>query len=207
MAVDWEKYSFYKVLEVEPGARADEIEKAHKALVSSIEPDAAPDAEKMEVAIAFISAEAALETLSDEKSRSALDAKLDDTLKAVSKKNKVESKRKGKLQEQHSIEDDAKLQAATSNLDSAAGALMDFYYERLFKQAKESRLKTVTTEKLMEWLSSERAESAKEFQPKGRKAAFQIDWRGFLSVQDRRKERGEEILEIVDGLVAKLQVP
>ena len=207
MAVDWEKYSFYKVLEVEPGARADEIEKAHKALVSTIEPDAAPDAEKMAAAIAFISAEAALETLSDEKSRSALDAKLDDTLKAASKKNKVEGSRKGKLQEQHSIEDDAKLQAATSNLDSAASALMDFYYERLFKKAKESRLKTVTTEKLMEWLSSERAESAKEFQPKGRKAAFQIDWRGFLSVQDRRKERGEEILEIVDGLVAKLQIP
>lgn len=206
MAADWERYSFYKVLEVEPGASADEIETAHQRLVSSLEPDAAPDGEKRAVAVAFIAAEAALEVLSDEKSRKALDARLNDVLKAASEKKKIETKRKGKLQEQQSIEDDVKLQTATAKLDSAIGALIDFYYDQMFKKARETRFEIITPEKLMEWLSSERAESAKASQLKGRRMSFGIDWRGFTSVQDKRKERGEEILAIVDELVAKFQL-
>jgi len=206
MTADWEKYSFYKILEVEPGAGAEEIKKAHERITSPLEPDAAPDEEKRTVSFALIAADAALEELKDDDSRKAYDAILDDILKAAANKKKIEGKRKGKLQEQQSIEDDVKLQKATAGLDSAIDALIDLYYDRLFKRARESSFDSIPADKLMEWLNSERAESQRASREKGRGTAFQIDWRDFASVQDGRKERGKKVLEIVEELVERFQL-
>ena len=94
MAADWEKYSFYKILEVEPGAGAEEIKKAHERITSPLEPDAAPEEEKRTVSFALIAVDAALEELKDDDSRKAYDAMLDDILKAASDKKKREGKKK-----------------------------------------------------------------------------------------------------------------
>lgn len=207
MAGDWEQYSFHKILDVDPRADTDGIKSAHKALVSTLDPDTAPEEEKRAVALARLAADAALDALIDEESRKAFDARIDDVMKAASNKNKIETKRKGKLQEQQSMEEDEKLQKATEKFDSAISALSDFYYDRLFNRARKTRFDTITTENLMEWLGSERAESARASRQRGGRASFQIDWRGFAGVQDKRKERNEEIAQIVDGLVAKFQLP
>ncbi len=206
MAADWEKYSFYTILGVESGARADEIEKAHRLITSSLEPDARADDEKREAAMALVAADAALGVLCDDEARRDHDARLESVLKAASGKKKIETRRKGKLQEQQSVEDDVKLQKATAAMDSAVGALIDSYYERLFARARESRFESITAETLMEWLSSERAESERASQPKGRSTAFRIDWSGFASVQDKRKERGEEIAGIVGELLERFHL-
>ena len=202
MAADWERHSFYRILEVERGAKADDIKAAHESLVSVLDPDAAPEDEKKSAALARVAADAALDALSDGESRKECDARLDEILKAASKKKKIETKRKGTLQEQQSIEEDEKLQKATEKLDSAAASLADFYYDRTFKAARESRFDTVPADKLTEWLSSERAEAAGASRQKGGGTSFEIDWKGFTSVQDKRKERGEEIAKIVDELLA-----
>jgi hypothetical protein len=76
----------------------------------------------------------------------------------------------------------------------------------MFKTARESRFDTVTTDKLMEWLSSERAEAARSPQQRAGGTSFDIDWKGFTSVQDKRKERGEEIAKIVDDLLAEFDL-
>ena len=204
MTEAWEKYSFYKILGIKRGADADAIKDAYRDLVASLDPAAAPEGEKKAVALARLTADAAFETLSDEKSKAECDARLEDLMEAASKKKRVESKRKGKLQEQQTIDEDEKLRKATEQLDTATSSLADLYYDRLFKSAKESKSESVTSEKLMEWLSSERAESARASQQRGGRLPFQIDWSGFTSVQDKRKERGDEIAQIVDELTAKL---
>ncbi len=202
MAADWERHSFYRILEVDRRATPDDIKAAHESLASTLDPDTAPDEDKRATALSRLAIDASLDALSDEKSRKECDARLDKILKAVSNKKKTETKRKGKLLEQHSMEEDEKLQKATEKLDSAAASLADFYYDRMFKTARESRFDTVPADKLMEWLSSERAEAAGSSQQRGGRTSFEIDWKGFTSVQDKRKERGEGIAKIVDELLA-----
>lgn len=205
MTADWEQYSLYGALEIDAGANADDIKAAHERLASGLDPDTAPEEEKKGVALSRLAADAALDALSDEKAREECDARLDEMQKAASRKKKIESKRKGKQQEEQSVEEDEKLQKATERFDSARGSLVDFYFDRLFKAARQGRFETVPTERLMEWLSSERAEAAKSQQQSGGRVSFKIDWSGFTSIQDKRKERGEEISRLIDELASGIQ--
>jgi len=204
---DTEQYNFYRALGVAPDAATEEIAEAHKQLVAAPEPDEKPDEQKRAAALARIIANAALDVLSDEKSRQDYNAKLEEFHKTASYKSKVEAKRAGKLQEEQSIEEDMKLQKATVNYEAARSALADFYYDRLFDEAKKSRFETIPQEKLMEWLSADRAEAVRKAEQKGRRASFRIDWQGFASVQDTRKKRTEEIAGLVEELVTKLPLP
>ncbi len=179
MTADWEHYNFYRALEIDPDAGVDEVKKAHEQVTASLDPDAEPEKGKRSAALAFLAADAALEALSDAESRKDHDAKLEEAQKAASAKDKLEAKRKGKLQEEQSIEEDAKFQKATLRSESAKSALADFYYDRLFKRARDIRFDTIPNETLMEWLSSERAESIRKAEQKGRKTSFEIDWQGF----------------------------
>ena len=206
MTADWEQYNFCRILEVAADARADEIKEAHRRLASSLNPDSKPEEEKRDTVLALIGVDAALETLSNEQLRLAFDARLAEMRKAASEKNKIETKRKGNLQEQQTIEEDEKLQKATLKYDSARDAFADFFYDRLFDTAKKSAFKTIAREKLMEWLSSERAESSRKAEEKGSTTSFRIDWSGFTSVQDMRKKRGSEALLVLDKLVEKLRL-
>lgn len=206
MITDWEHYNFYSALEIDSDAGADEIKKAHQLLTASLDPDAEPEEGKRSAALAFIVSDAALEALTDDESRKNYDAKLDEARKAASAREKLEAKRMGKLQEEQSIEEDAKFQKATLRSESAKSALADFYYDRLFKRAKDIRFDTIPNETLMEWLNAERAELIRKAEQKGRKTSFQIDWQGFANVQEKRKERSEEIARIVEGLVERFQL-
>ncbi len=206
MATDWEKYNFYRILEVDPEAGAEEIAEAHRVRTSTLNPDAKPQEQKRAAAVAFIIADAALRVLSDERARNSYDSKLKEVEKAESEKEKIEASRRGKLQEQQSIEEDEKLKKAVLKFESARGALADFYYEKLFEAARNSRFDSVSPEKLSEWLSLERAESMRKAEEKGRRTSFRIDWQGYTSVQDMRKKRGEEIARIVVELTKKLQL-
>ena len=207
MSQEPEQYNFYKVLEVVPDAATEDIAAAHSQLVAALEPDKKPDEQKRAAALAHIMANVALEVLSDEKLRQDYNAKLEEFQKTASYKSKVEAKRAGKLQEEQSIEEDRKLQKATVDYEAARTALADFYYDRLFDEAKKSAFKTIPREKLMEWLSAERAEATRKAEQKGRRASFRIDWQGFTSVQDTRKKRTEEIAGQVEEFVTKLPLP
>jgi DnaJ-class molecular chaperone len=206
VTTDWEQYNFYRILEVEPDAGADEMANAHRQLTSSLTPDSESEEQKKATALDLIVADAALDVLSDKQIRNEYDSRLGTAQKAASIKAKVESKRAGKAQEELSAEEDEKLQKATVKYETARDALADFYYERLFDRAKESRFETIPSEKLMEWLSAERAESIRKAEQKGRKTSFRIDWQGFANVQDTRKKRTGEIIGLIDELVEKLQI-
>jgi hypothetical protein len=91
--------------------------------------------------------------------------------------------------------------------EAARNALADFYYEQLFGSAKKSRLSSVPPEQLMEWLSSERAESMRKAESKERRMSFDIDWQSLTSVQDMRKRRSEETVRIVEKLVDRFHLP
>ena len=206
MAEDWERYSFYGILEVDPQTKVDEIKAAHEGVVPELDPDSAPEADRKKTALARLAADAALAALSDEESRKDCDAKLEAIKKAASGKKKIEAKRKGKLQDQQSIEEDEKLQKATERFDSAVGSLAEFYYDHLFAAAKESRFETLSADTLMEWLSSDRAEPAKSSQQRTGRASFVIDWRGFSSVQEMRKTRFKEIEDIIRELTTTFEL-
>jgi len=207
MTTDWDQYNLYRMLEVEPDATVDEIQEAHQRLTSTMDLDGKPDEQKRSAAIASVAANAALDMLSDEGSRNDYDEKMKEMQKAASAKEKIEARRRGKLQEQQSIEEDEKLKDAVLRYETAKTALADLYYERLFKAARNSRLGTVTPEKLLEWLSSERAESMRKAEAKGRRTSFGIDWEGFTSVQDMRKKRAEETVRIVQELAGRFGIP
>ena len=207
MADDWDQYNLYKTLEVESDANVQEIESAHQRLVSRINPDSEPDEQKKAVAVAFVTVNAAFEVLADENSRSDYDAKIKEMQKTASAKEKIEAKRRGKLQEQQSIEEDEKLKSAVVRYETAKTVLADFFYEQLFKTARNSRLGSVQPEKLMEWLSSERAESMRKAEGRERSTSFDIDWQGFTGVQDMRKKRTEETVRIVEKLAERFQLP
>jgi hypothetical protein len=202
-----ERYSFYRALTVERDAAKAEIAGAHEQAVSALEPAAGTDEQKRAVVLARIVADTAQAVLIDEESRALYDAKIAEAEKAESAKTKLESKRAGKLQEEQTIEEDVKLQKATVKYESALGALADFYYDRLFDAARETVFEAVPKEKVLEWLSAERAEAIRKAEQKGRKTSFRIDWEGFASVQDKRKTRGEEIAGIIENLVQELQLP
>ena len=206
MAEYWERYSFYGILEVDPNTKLEDIKTAHEGVGPELDPDSVPEEDRKKTALARLAADAALAALSDEESRKDCDAKLEAIKKAASGKKKIEAKRKGKLQDQQSIEEDEKLQKATERFDSAVGSLSEFYYDHLFAAAKESGFETLSPDTLMEWLSSDRAESAKSSQQRTGRASFAIDWRGFLSVQEMRKTRFEEIEDIVNELTVSFEL-
>jgi DnaJ-class molecular chaperone len=207
MAADWEQYDFYRVLGVEPEAGPPELQEAYRSLTSTLNPDAKPSEQKRAAAIAFITADAAVQVLSDTTSRNTYDSILKEVQKAQSEKEKIEASRAGKLQEQQSIEEDEQLKKAALKLESARSKLAEFYYEHLFKAARESRFGTVAPEKLVGWLSAERAESARKAEQEGRRLSFRIEMEGFAGVQEMRKMRSDEIVHIVDELVQKFQLP
>jgi DnaJ-class molecular chaperone len=90
MTADWERYNFYRTLEVEAHATVQEIENACRHLTSTIDPDGKPDERKREAAVGFVAANAALEVLSDEGSRRDYDEKIKEVQKAASAKEKIE---------------------------------------------------------------------------------------------------------------------
>jgi curved DNA-binding protein CbpA len=198
-------FDFYRLLGVQPEAAEAEIIKAYDALIASLEPDKKPPEEKKEAALTVIAADAAREVLANAEQRKSFDAKLEEYKRAESEKDKIEARRAGKLQEQQSIEDDEKLKQVSLHLDAASEALADFYYEQLFAAAQKRSFETIPLEKLLEWLSLERAELLRRAEQKGRRIAFRIDWHGFEEVQEMRKKRGEEIGTIIDTLVQKLE--
>jgi DnaJ-class molecular chaperone len=200
---DWEQYDFYRVLEVEPTASAEEIEKAFEARASTFNPDNKPQEQKRAAAMAFVVADAARQTLSDQRARDFFDAKLKGVKEADSEKTKVEEKRKGKLQEQQTIEEDEKLKRASVRYEAAKSALAEFYYDQLFKAARASKFTAVPSDTVVEWLSFERAESMRKSEQRGRRTSFRIGWEGFVGIQDMRKKRGQEIVGIVDELVTR----
>ena len=207
MAADWDQYNFYKTLDLESDASVEEIRKAHQHLTSTINPDTTSDEQKKAAAMAFVAANAALEVLSSENSRNDYDARIKEVQKAASAKEKIEARRRGKLQEQQSIEEDERLKDAVLRYETARNALGDFFYEQLLRVARDSDLGSVEPEKLMEWLSSERSESMRKAESKGRRTSFSIDWQDFAGVQDMRKKRSEETVRIVGRLAEKLQLP
>ena len=138
MTTDWEQHDFYKLLEVDRTAGPEEIAKAHEHVISALDPDTGPDEQKRETALARIVADAACDTLSDEGSRKAYNSRLEEAQEAASNREKIESRRAGKLQEEQSIEEDVKLQKAIVKYESAKDALADLYYDRLFDTAKKS---------------------------------------------------------------------
>ncbi|GAB4334774.1 MAG: hypothetical protein Kow0099_07010 [Candidatus Abyssubacteria bacterium] len=203
MATDWGQYDFYGVLDVDPNASLEEIEKAFSDRTSALNPDNKPKEQRRAAAIAFVTAEAARQVLSAQATRDSFNAKLKEVKEAESEKKKVEEKRKGKLQEQQTIEEDEKLKNASIRYESAKSALAEFYYDQLFKAARASRFDTVPSGTLVEWLNFERAESMRKSEQKGRRTLFRIGWEGFAGVQDMRKERSQETVRIVDELVQK----
>lgn len=198
-------YNFYMILGVQPQAGGPEVIKAHEALVASLEPDSKPAEEKKEAALAVIAADAARKVLTDSEGRQVFDAKLDDFQKAESEKEKTEAKRAGKLQEQQSIEEDEKLKQVSLRCDAARETLADFYYEELFAAAKSRTFETVPIEKLLEWLSTERAELMRRAEQRGRRIAFRINLHSLGAVQEMRKRRVEEIELIIGGLADRLE--
>ncbi|MBI5115182.1 DnaJ domain-containing protein [Candidatus Poribacteria bacterium] len=206
MPNDWEQFDFYRVLDVPSNAGDEEIKNAHANLTSTLNPDAKPDEQKRAAAVAFVIADAAFAALSDKSIRGVFDAKVSEIQKAESERDKIETQRKGKLQEQQSVEEDEKLKRAMLRYDSAKKDLADFYYEHVFKAARNSHFETTSADKLLEWLSSERAESLRKAEQKGRKISFRIEWEGFGAVQSMRKKRSEEIVKIVDVLAERLQL-
>jgi DnaJ-class molecular chaperone len=207
VAEEWEGYSFYRILKVDPNTSADDIKAAHGQMVSELDPDSAPEEDRKRIALARLAADGALAALSDEESRKDLDAKLEAIKKTASAKKKIETKRKGKLQEQQSIEEDEKLQKATERFDSAVGSLSEFYYDHLFAAARESGFQTISVDTLMEWLSSDRAEAARSSQQRTGRTSFAIDWQGFTNVQEMRKTRISEIEDIVNDLTTTFELP
>jgi DnaJ-class molecular chaperone len=206
MANEWEQFDFYRILGVQSSVGDEEINKAHANLTSTLNPDAKPEEQRRAAAVAFVVADAAFAALSDKSLRSVFDTKVSEIQKAESDKEKIETQRKGKLQEQQSVEEDEKLKRAVLRYESAKKDLADFYYEHVFKAARNSHFETTSADKLLEWLSSERAESLRKAEQKGRKISFRIDWEGFDAVQNMRKKRSEEIVKIVDELVEGLQL-
>jgi DnaJ-class molecular chaperone len=203
----WERYSFYRILEVNPNTNVDDIKAAHEQIVAELDPDSVPEDDRKKTALERLAADAALAVLSDDESQKDFDARIEAIKKTASAKKKVETRRKGKLQEQQSIEEDEKLQKATERFDAAIGSLVEFYYDRLFAAAKESSFRTASADTLMEWLSSDRAESARASQQRTGRISFVIDWRGFTSVQEMRKTRVGEIENIVNELTSTFELP
>jgi hypothetical protein len=195
------------VLQIEPDAGTEEITRAHGQLTASLDPATQADEQKKDIALARVVADTALDVLSDEGIRKTYDEKLDELQKAVASKAKIESKRAGKLQEEQSVEEDTKLQKATVKYETARSALVDFYFDRLSDRARETEFEAIPQEKLMEWISAERAEAVRKAEQKGRRTSFRIDWEGFASVQDKRKGRGDDVTEIVERLVEELHLP
>ncbi|MBI4830711.1 MAG: DnaJ domain-containing protein [Candidatus Lindowbacteria bacterium] len=128
MAAAWDQHNFYGILDVNSNAGEEEIKRAHANLTSTLNPDTKPEEQKRAAAIAFIIADAGLAVLLDKSTRSGFDAKLASTLKAESEKEKIETQRSGKLQEQQSVEEDEKLKSAVLRYESARKELADFYY-------------------------------------------------------------------------------
>lgn len=199
-----EKHNFYNILGIESGASVGDIEVGHKALTEPLDVDEKPEEEKRTAALAFLSVEAAFGVLSDVDARKDYDGKLKALNKAASSKEKIESALMGK--EEQSPQEEDRLQKAKERYRASAKELTDIYYEKMFAAAKEGSLETVDPEQLMEWIGDERAESERKAEQKGRRVSFNINWDGFASVQDKRKERSDEILKIVDDLVENLQL-
>ena len=206
MATSWDQYNFYRVLTVDPEAAPEEIKNAYEALTATLNPDAKPEEQKRAAALAFTTAIAALQVLSDKQARATYDSKLKELQQAESEKEKIEAKRAGKLQEQQSIEEDEKLKKAALKSESARTALVDYYYEQILNAAKNSRFETVSPEKLMEWITSERSEMIRKAEQKGRRTSFRIDWQGFASVQDGRKKRAQETTQIINQLMERFHL-
>jgi len=205
LGTHWEQHDFYRILQVDPEAGASEIEIAHKGLISELDPDAKPEDQKKAAALAYVAIEAAYATLADEKSRKSYNEKHKGLKKAESAREKIESRRQGKLQEEQSIEEDEKFKKAIQRHKSAENTIIDFYYDRVLTAARDSRFKTIPPEQVVKWLSSQREESARKSEQKGRRLSYQIDWDGFPSVQESRKKRSKEILHFIDELLETFQ--
>ena len=204
---NWEQHDFYRILQVDPDAGTSEIERSHKELISELDPNAKPDDQKKAAALAFVAIEAAYTTLADEKSRKSYNKKHKEMKKAESAREKIESKRQGNLQEEQSIEEDEKFKKVIQRHESAENAIVDFYYDRVLTAAGESRFNSIPPEQVVKWLSSQREESARKSEQKGRRLSYQIDWDGFPSVQESRKGRSKEILHFIDELMETFQAP
>lgn len=207
MGTNWEQHDFYRILQIDPEAGASEVERSHKELTSELDPDAKPEDQKKGAALAFVAIEAAYATLADEESRKSYNEKHKAMKKAQSAREKIESKRQGKLQEEQSIEEDERLKQAIQRYESAENAIVDFYYDRVLTAARESRFSAIPPEQVVKWLSSQREESARKSEQKGRRLSYQIDWDGFPSVQESRKGRSKEILHFIDELMETFQAP
>lgn len=199
-----DQYNFYRVLGVQPGAIEPEILKAHETLAASVRLEDLSGENKKEAALTLVSAQAGRRVLTDKEKRELYDAKLNDAQKAEAEKEKIETKRAGKLQEQQSIEEDEKLKQVSLRVEGAMEALTDFYYEHVFAAAREENIRNVSLEKLLEWIGLERAELLRKSEQKGRRIAFRLDWTGLTNVQEMRRTRNEEIGTIVDRLVNRL---
>jgi aldehyde:ferredoxin oxidoreductase len=200
-----EHYNFYRILRVQPEAGDAEMQRAHAELTAAMVVEDAPAEKMKEAALELVAVEAARHALTSPAKRESFDAKLAEAQQAESEKEKIETKRAGKLQEQQSIEDDEKLKQVSLRLEAATEALADFYFEQLFAVAREGNIQSIPLDKLLEWLSSERMELLRKAEQKGRKVAFRIDWHGLGNVQEERKRRGEEIEAIVERLATQLR--
>ncbi|MBI4830710.1 MAG: hypothetical protein HY801_03980 [Candidatus Lindowbacteria bacterium] len=55
-------------------------------------------------------------------------------------------------------------------------------------------------------MTTERAESVRQAEQKGRKLSFQVDWEGFGAVQSMRKKRTGEISQVVGELIDRFRI-
>jgi len=201
MQKETDRYNFYRLLGVQPEANEQEIIQAHQDAVASLQPDSLSGEARKQAALELLSANTARHVLTDDEKRKLYDVKLKDFLKVESEREKIQAKRAGKLQEQQSIEDDERLKQISLRADAALESLADFYYEELFAVARVANIPSVSLDKLLEWISSERAEFMRQSEQKGRRMSFRIDWHGISNVQEMRKKRTEEIGNIIEGLV------
>jgi DnaJ-class molecular chaperone len=201
MQKETDHYNFYRALGVQPQANDQEIIQAHQSAIASLQPDSLSGEERKRAALELLAANTARHVLTDSEKRKVYDVRLNDLLKVESEREKIQAKRAGKLQEQQSIEDDEKLKQISLRAEAALESLADFYYEELFAVAREGNIPSVSLDKLLEWISGERAEFMRQSEQKGRRVSFRIDLHGLSNVQEMRKKRTEEIGTIVEGLV------
>lgn len=203
MQKETDRYNFYRVLGIQPQANEQEIVQAHQNAADSLRPDSLSGEERKRAALGLLAVNTAKHVLTDGEKRKLYDVRLNEFLKVESEREKIQTKRAGKLQEQQSIEDDERLKQISLRSEAALESLADFYYEELFAVARQGNIPSASLDKLLEWISSERAEFMRQSEQKGRRVSFRIDWHRLSNVQEMRKRRIENIGSIIEGLATQ----